>query len=76
MYHTIEFDTGVWADLEVPGKTHLEQVLIKPGRRLRANVKPYVVESSYGLAEVADLLLEDGSVARTVRFACFRFLDE
>ena len=76
MYHTIEFGTRTGVDLEVPGQTRLEQVLIKPGTRLRAQVKPYVVEWSLGPAEVADLFLDDGSIARTVRFGCFRFLDE
>jgi hypothetical protein len=76
MYHTIEFSLGVWADLEIPGQARLEQVLIRPGVRLRARVKPYVVESSLGPTEVADLFLEDDSVARTVSFACFRLADE
>jgi hypothetical protein len=76
MYHTIEFNLGVWADLEIPIASRLEQVLIRPGARLRARVKPYVMESSLGPAEVADLFLEDGSIARSVSFACFRFADE
>jgi hypothetical protein len=76
MYHTIEFNVGVWADLEIPGRARLERVLIGPGARLRARVKPYVVESSLGPAEVADLILEDDSIARTVSFACFRFAED
>jgi hypothetical protein len=76
MYHTIEFSLGVWADLEIPGRARLEQILIAPGARLRARVKPYVVESSLGPAEVADLFLEDESIARSVSFACFHFADE
>jgi hypothetical protein len=76
MYHTIEFNLGVWADLEVPGAARLERVLIRPGTRLRARLKPYVVESSLGPTEVADLLLEDDSIARSVSFACFRFANE
>jgi hypothetical protein len=76
MYHTIEFSLGVWADLEIPGRARLERILIGPGARLRARVSPYVVETSLGPAEVADLFLEDDSIARTVSFACFRFADE
>ena len=41
-----------------------------------ADIKPYVAESDDGPVEVADLSLEDGSIARAVRFAAFRFLDE
>jgi hypothetical protein len=76
MYHTIEFSLGVWADLEIPGQARLERVLIGPGARLRARVKLYIVETSLGPAEVADLFLKDDSIARTVSFACFRFADE
>jgi hypothetical protein len=54
----------------------MEQILIKPGTRLRARVRPYVVESMLGPVEAADLFLEDGTLARGVRFASFRFLDE
>jgi hypothetical protein len=43
---------------------------------LSAQIKPYVLESTRGPVEVADLFLEDGSVARAVRFATFKFLDE
>jgi hypothetical protein len=34
------------------------------------------VETRRGPVEVADLVLEDGSMARAVRFATFRFIDE
>ena len=55
MYHTIEFGLRIWADLEVPGRARLQQVLIQPGKRLQVRVRPYVVESSFGPVEVADL---------------------
>jgi hypothetical protein len=76
MYHKIEFRLRAVAAVESAGKARIEQVIIKPGTRLHARVKPYVVESKLGPVEAADLLLEDGSLARGVRFASFRFLDE
>jgi hypothetical protein len=76
MYHNIEFRLKGIAELETPGRLHLEQLVIKPGTRLHAEIKPYVIESKSGPVEVADLLLEDGSVARGVRFASFSFIDE
>ena len=75
MYHKIEFRLRAVAAVESAGKARIEQVIIKPGTRLHARVKPYVVESKLGPVEAADLL-EDGSLARGVRFASFRFLDE
>jgi hypothetical protein len=76
MYHSLEFRLKGLAALETPGKAPLQQVVIKPGTRLRAHVKPHVVESALGPVEVADLFLEDGSVARGVRFASFSFVEE
>jgi len=76
MYHNIEFRLKGLAALETPGSARLEQVVIKAGTRLRAHVKPHVVESNWGPVEAADLFLDDGSVARGVRFASFSFLDE
>jgi hypothetical protein len=76
MYHNIEFRLKGIAELETPGKQHLERLVIKQGTRLRAEIKPYVVETKRGPVEVADLFLDDGNVARTVRFATFRFVDQ
>jgi hypothetical protein len=75
MYHTIEFRLKGLAEIESPGKAHLEQIVIQQGSRLCAQTKPYVVESNQGPVEVADLLLEDGSVVRAVRMATFSFVD-
>lgn len=76
MYHSIEFHLKAVAAVEAAGTGRMEQVVIRPGTRLRARVKPYVVESDLGPVEAADLYLEDDSVARGVRFAAFSFLDE
>jgi hypothetical protein len=76
MYHSIEFQLKAVAAVESAENGRMEQVVIAAGTRLQARVKPYVVESDLGPVEVADLFLEDGSVARGVRFAAFSFLDD
>jgi hypothetical protein len=75
MYHTIEFDEALTVDLEISRKHPLERVSIRRGSRLRAQLKPYVVESDDGPTEVADLFFEDGSVTRGVPFAFFSFVE-
>jgi hypothetical protein len=76
MYHSIEFKRDLLAELDVPGQGRTPRVLIDKGTRFKAEIRPYVVESAMGPIEVADLLLEDDTVARKVAFASFRFLDE
>jgi hypothetical protein len=76
MYHSIEFERDLLAELDVPGQGRTPRVQIDKGTRLKAEIRPYVVESVLGPIEAADLLLEDGTVARTVTFASFHFLDE
>ncbi len=76
MYHTIEFAGDYRVDVEISHRHPLERMRIKAGTRLRAQIKPYVVESADGPVEVADLFFEDGSSARLVPFACFSFTDE
>jgi hypothetical protein len=76
MYHSIEFERDLLAELDIPGEGRTPRVLIDKGTRLKAEIRPYVVESALGPIEVADLLLEDDTVARTVAFASFHFLDE
>ena len=76
MYHIVEFRVSGLAELDTPGDQRSLQVFIKKGTRVRAEVKPYVVESDHGPVEVADLWAEDGTSARAVRFAAIRFIDE
>ena len=76
MFHTIQFRLRGIAELENPGRSHVAQLAIKPGTQLSAQIRPYVVETGRGPVEVADLFLEDGSIARAVRMATFRFIDE
>jgi hypothetical protein len=75
MYHTIVFAVGLRVDLEVSPRQPLECRRLRRGTRLRAQIKPYVVEAAGGPLEVADLFFEDGTATRAVRFACFSFLD-
>ena len=54
MYHTIEFSDEFMGELEISPKHWLERLLIRIGTRLRAQIKPYVVETGKGPVEVAD----------------------
>jgi hypothetical protein len=75
MYHTIQFTFEFTGHLETSPRHPLERLLLRRGTRLRAQVRPYVVEVGPRLVEVADLLFEDGTAVRTVPFACFSFVD-
>ena len=75
MAHRIEFRRLVLAEVERPEYAYAQRVVIEEGTQLTAATKPYVTESPDGPVEVADLTLDDGSIARAVRFAAFRFLD-
>src|SRR5882724_5460304 len=75
MMHRVEFRWVVLAEVDRPEYAYPQRVVIKEGTQLLAKIKPYVAESPEGPIEVADLHLEDGSLARAVRFAAFRFLD-
>ena len=75
MYHTLEFALEFSADLEISPKHHLERLLIQAGKQLRAQIKPYVVETEDGLIEVADLFFEDGTTTRQVPFEYFSFVE-
>jgi len=75
MYHTIEFDEPLTLDLEISRKHPLERLSVAKGTRLRAQVRPRILETERGPVEVADLFFEDGSAARSVRFSSFSFID-
>jgi hypothetical protein len=75
MYHTLEFAVEVLVDLEISPKHPLEKLRIQQGTRLRAQIKPYVMETDDGLVEVADLFFEDGTATRMMAFECFTFVD-
>jgi hypothetical protein len=74
-FHTLVFDEDLTVDLEISRKQPLERLRIARGTRMRAQMKPYVIETPDGLVEVADLFFEDGTATRQVPFACFRFAE-
>ena len=76
MTHRVEFRWLVLAEVDRPEYAYPQRVMIKEGTQLTVRVRPHVVESPDGPVEVADLHLEDGGIARAVRFAAFRFLDQ
>ena len=59
----------------MPSQRVCSRGIDRKGSRLRAQLKPYVVETAGGPVEVADLFFEDGTSARTVPFAGFAFVD-
>jgi len=75
MYHTIEFDEPLTLDLEISARHPLERVSVKKGTRLRAQVRPHVVQTEDGPVEVADLFFDDGTTTRRVRFSSFSFVE-
>jgi hypothetical protein len=75
MYHIIEFVVEVTIDLEVSRSQPLEKVCIRKGTRLKAEIKPYVMETKKGPIEVADLYLENGKTTRGVAFGNFMLVD-
>lgn len=75
MYHTIEFATEFMVDLEISPRHRLERMLIHRGTRLKAQIKPYVVEAEDSPVEVADLFFADGTTSRMVGFDRFHFVD-
>jgi hypothetical protein len=75
MYHTIEFAAEFVARPELPPPKRRQRALIRKGDRLKAQVRPYIVETRRGPAEVADLLFEDGSAASRVPYRLFSFVD-
>jgi hypothetical protein len=75
MYHTIRFADDFVVDLEISPKHYLERVQIRKGTRMRAQLKPYVVETDDGFVEVADLFFEDGTATRGVPFESFCFIN-
>ena len=48
MYHTIQFTTDAVLDLEISRKQPLERLRVRRGTRLRAQIRPYVVEAGGG----------------------------
>jgi hypothetical protein len=75
MYHTLQFSVEFMVDLEISRKQPLERVLVRRGTRVRAQLRPHVIETEDGPVEVADLFFEDGTATRDVRYEWFAFVD-
>jgi hypothetical protein len=75
MYHTIEFAADMWVDLERSPKQPLERIQLRRGTRVRAQIRPHVIETLAGPTEVADLFFEDGATARDIPFRRFAFAE-
>ena len=75
MYHTIEFVANIRVDLERTPKQPLERIELHHGMRMRAQIRPHVIETRNGPIEATDLFFEDGTVARGVPFDCFTFAE-
>ena len=75
MYHTIEFATELFADLETSPQQPLRRVRIPKGTRIKAQIKPYVVEGKRRPVEVADLFFADGTATRAVPFKYLSLVD-
>jgi hypothetical protein len=75
MYHIIEFTDDMWADLERSPKQPLERVQLRRGTKMRAQVRPHIIETHAGPVELADLFFEDGTAARNIPFYRFAFAE-
>ena len=75
MYHTLQFAVEFMVDLEISRKQPLERALVRRGTRVRAQLRPHVLETEDGPVEVADLFFEDGTSTRDVRFEWFSFVE-
>jgi hypothetical protein len=65
----------MWADLECSPKQPLERIQLRRGTRMRAQIRPHVIETLAGLVEMADLFFEDGTAARNIPFCRFAFTE-
>jgi hypothetical protein len=75
LYNAVEFVADWLGELEGGCHQSLGWVLLRRGTWRRARIRPRVVETSRGPAEVADLLFENGTAVRGVPFAAFVFTD-
>ena len=75
MFHLIEFRKSRWLDVERSPRLPLERLLLRAGTRTPVQLRPHVVQGIGGIVEAADLFFEDGTIARDVPFADFRFVE-
>lgn len=75
MHHLIELTVDLTINVESSFANCLERLVLFKGTQLRAQIKPYAVETDYGFVEVADLSFGDEVAIHGVPFACFFFVD-
>lgn len=75
MFHTIEFAAEGVVDLEGKPSEWLKQMVVGKGMRIRAELRPHIVEMPDGPVEVADLFFDDGTTARDVPYERFSFVE-
>jgi hypothetical protein len=73
MTHQLHFRIDCQLDLQIKGKARLEQVKIRAGEIIAAQVRPYVKETPDGPVEFADLQLGNEGILMAVRMDCFQF---
>ena len=76
MYHRLEFLASYQLDLHLPGKPRLEQLVIRQGEIISAQVQPFVQETEDGPVEMANLHLPGDGTLLSVPMASFRFAEE
>jgi hypothetical protein len=74
MVHTIRFRVRFVSDLQRRGQSRLEQVRLEAGYVMYAQVRPWIMETTRGPVEVADLQGDDG-ILLAVPFAAFQFVN-
>jgi hypothetical protein len=74
MYHRLQFRATYRLDLQVPGKARLEQVLIRKGEIIEAEVQPCVEHTDDGPVEVANLHLAGDGTLLAVPMDYFQFM--
>jgi hypothetical protein len=80
MFHRLQIRENLLADLRVPGKPRLEQLMLRAGETIEAQVRSYVRETDEGPVECADLFLNadlfltSGETLLDVRMEFFRFI--
>jgi hypothetical protein len=72
--HQLRFRADGQLDLQIAGKPRLEQVKVRAGEVIEAQVRPYVAETSEGPVECADLQLGEEGTLVNVRMECFEFV--
>jgi hypothetical protein len=74
MTHQLRFRADCQLDLQSSSKARLEQVKVRHGEVIEAQVRPYVEETEEGPVEFADLQLGSDGTFMAVRMEHFEFV--